>query len=164
MQRPVQVVLRAAEEFVMDGRRDLAGALIGFCLGLAVGWLSWSGDSRAVHQWADSLQGRDAVLVIAVETQGNLDAVRRAVSKDRIVASSKTGFAIHPQRLVVTSLESAGELLTMAGWQDRPLEIVDVGRRLREDDVADKQLESIASLMNKPTLTRGEAYRLLRSM
>ena len=148
----------------MDGRRDLAGVLIGVCLGLLIGWLLWSGDSRAIQQWAGSLQGKDAVLVIAVKTQANLDAVRSAVSKDRIIASSQTGFAIDPQRIVVTSLEFAGELLTMAGWQDRPLQIVAVERRLREDDGADKKLTDTASLMNKPTLTRGEVYRLLKSM
>ena len=104
------------------------------------------------------------MLVIVVETQGNLDIVRRAVSTDRVVASSSTGLAIEPQRLIVTSLESAGEILTMAGWQDRPLEIVDLGRRIRNDAPAAKNLEGIAALVNKPTLTRGEAYRLLGSM
>ncbi len=131
---------------------------------MIAGWLIWGAEKPGMPDWVGSPDASDAVLVIVVETQGNLDIVRRAVSTDRVVASSSTGLAIEPQRVVVTSLESAGEILTMAGWQDRPLEIVDLGRRIREDAPAAKNLEGIASLVNKPTLTRGEAYLLLSSM
>ena len=62
------------------------------------------------------------------------------------------------------SVESAGELLMLAGWQDRSLEIMDVGRSLRNGDAAKENLDGVASLANKPTLTRAEAHQLLRSM
>lgn len=148
----------------MGDRSLWIGILAGLCLGLCAGWLVFSGDGPAAREWAGGPFGKDAVLIVVVETPGNLDVVRRAVSTDRIVASSEVGIAIDPRRLVVTSLESAGDLLMRAGWQDRPLEIVDIGRRLREDGVAERKLDDVASLMNKPTLTRGEAYRLLSTM
>ncbi len=148
----------------MGRKRDLAGVLVGVCLGLAVGWLVFRGEMPSTPEWVGSQDGTDAALIIVVETQANLDMVRRAVSTDRVVASSSTGFAIEPQRVVVLSLESAGEILMMAGWQDRPLEIVDVGRQLDKDTAAAGKPTGIASLVNKPTLTRGEAYLLLSSM
>ena len=150
----------------MGGFRVLAGVLAGLCLGLAIGWLLWKQDTSvpAPDTWAGSLWETEAVLVIAVETAGNLEVVRRAVSPERIVASSQAGFAVEPQRLVVTKLESAGQLLARAGWQDRPLEILHVGPRVRDAAPIDERLASVASLMNKPTLTRGEAYRLLGTL
>lgn len=148
----------------MRERRVLAGVIAGLCVGLAAGWLVWKRDTASSATWTSSLLGSEPVLVIEVETRRSLDIVRRAVSTDRVVASTETGFAVEPQRVVVTSVEFAGELLAMAGWQDRPLEIIEIGRRIREDTSTDTRLSNVASLMNKPTLTRGEAYLLLNSM
>jgi hypothetical protein len=86
------------------------------------------------------------------------------VAPDRLVATSSQGLAISPQRVVVTSVEYAGDLLARAGWLDRTLEIVDIRRQSREEAPVDAKLARIASLMNKPTLTRGEAHFLLNSM
>ena len=144
--------------------RDLGGVFVGLLVGLTVGWLLWSGGASTAQSWAANLGHSDAVVVIAVETEQNLDRVRRSVSSERILVNSDTGFAVEPQRIVVTSLEFAGEILAMAGWQDRPLEIVYVRRRARTDEEEDEQASRIAALVNKPTLTRGEAYVLLNSM
>jgi hypothetical protein len=117
-----------------------------------------------IREWAESQQNADAVLVIVVGTRENVEVIHRSVSPDRIVAHSDTGLAIAPQRLVVESLESAGEILTIAGWSDRPLEILNFERRQPENNGADEKLTRINSLMKKPTLTQGEAYFLLNSM
>jgi hypothetical protein len=148
----------------MDGRRYLSGGLVGLCLGLMLGWLLWSEHEPEIPKWTGTPKGADAVLVIVVETQQNLEVVRRSVSPSRVVASSRGGLAITPQRVVVTSLEHAGELLTTAGWPDRPLEIVDIRRQSRKDDPVDQRLARIASLLNEPTLTRGEARLILDSL
>jgi hypothetical protein len=155
---------RFAEEPVMRGRQDLRGLLVGLCLGLTLGWLLWSGHGPEIPRWAGGLRGADTVLVIVVHSRANLEAIRRSVSPDRIVARSEAGLAIAPQRVVVTSLELAGDLLTLAGWSDRALEIVDLGRRSRNEAAGNKRLSRVAALMNKETLTLGEAYSLLSSM
>ena len=142
-------------------------ALTGLSVGLFAGWMLW-GDPVDVELAVPSVavetpwQG-DAVLVVAVETPENLEAVRRSVAEHRVVASSEEGFAFEPHRLVVTRLEATGPLLGESGWNDRPLEIVRIARRDR-DAAPDPRLAELAELVSKPTLTRGEAYRVLGSM
>jgi hypothetical protein len=148
----------------MGERRCLYGILIGLCFGLTSGWLLWSGHGPNIREWAESQRNADTVLVIVVGTEANVEAVHRSVSPGRIVAHSDSGLAVTPQRLIVESLESAGEILMMAGWSNRPLEIVDIKGRPREDNVVDEKQARNNSLMKKATLTQGEAYFLLNSM
>lgn len=145
------------------GRQRL-GTAGGFCLGLALGWLLWSDAGLPALSWPDGLGSGDPVLVIVVETRENLEIVRGAVAPDRIVVSTEAGLAISPHRVVATSLERAGTLVTKTGWHDRPLEIVAIDRRTPDRDASDDERVDIASLVNKPTLTRAEAYRLLRTL
>ncbi len=148
----------------MSAFRELRGILAGLSIGLLVGWMIWGLEGPVRSGWAEGPRDTETLLVIVVDGPGSLDVVRRAVSSDRILASSQAGLAIAPQRLVVTALEAAGPLLTRAGWQDRPMEIFDLGRPLREAPAGDQRLARIASLVSKPTLSRGEAYLLLGSL
>jgi hypothetical protein len=64
------------------------------------------------------------VLVIEVGEPARAAAVRAAVSSERVVAESKHGFALRERRLVVSSLEEAGEILGSEGWEDARLQIL----------------------------------------
>lgn len=154
----------------MAKSRGLGGMVAGLAIGLVTGWLSWGEGVASAQEWIGSARTQNSVLVISVETEQRLADVRQAVKQQRVVASSEAGFALESQgveRVVVRSLESAGEILAMAGWQDRPLEIVAIGRRVRSVDDSDSKTDQatrIATLANKPTLTRGEAYLVLKSL
>jgi hypothetical protein len=147
---------------IAPGSAGLAGLLLGLGLGLLLFRAEADLPSMPRVEIARAFD-QEAVLIVAVETPENLAVVRRAVSADRLVASSEHGFAIEPRRLVVTRLERAGDLLGKAGWSDRPLEIVHVGPRERESAQAGR-LSDVAELVDEPTLTMGEAYRLLGTL
>jgi hypothetical protein len=172
---------RLAEQQVMRARRYLSRGIsglflgwIGLCLGLAIGWLLWSGDAPELPE-LPSVAGTspasrsDTVLVIVVETEQNVETVRGAVAPDRVVVASQQGIAVSPRRLVVTSVEHAGELLTAAGWSDHSLEIVDMRRsrgesRPEQGGKVDSTLARITSLINDPARTLADAKILLDSM
>ena len=90
--------------------------------------------------------------------------MRRTVAPSRILVSTEAGFAVDSGWVVVASLESAGGLLMTAGWDEQPLQIVDVGPRARRAATPSPEAASLESLINQPTLTPGEAYRLLNAM
>jgi hypothetical protein len=91
-------------------------------------------------------------------------AVRAAVSGDRVVAESKHGFALRERRIVVSSLEEAGEILGAAGWNDSSLQILRFEpARYREERDESRQADAqlLARLMQKPTLSYFEARQVL---
>jgi hypothetical protein len=149
----------------LRGRSLLAGILGGVCLGLTAGWLLWRSDGVGVPvgvpEWTGGPWQPEPVLVIAVGTRESLDAVRRAVAPERIVASAEAGFAVEPRRVVVTGLEDAGDLLSRAGWSDHPVEIVDLGRT-RDGVAPDDPAARVASFLDVRTLERGAALLLGR--
>lgn len=104
------------------------------------------------------------VLVIDVREPSRAAAVRAAVSSERVVAESEHGFALRERRLVVSSLEEAGEILGAAGWEDAGLRILRFEPvRDREDRDEGPQLDArrLAELMQKPTLSYFEAQQVL---
>ncbi len=158
----------------------------GLVLGLAGGWLLALGlpalgdlmqSGREKLERPDvqaSRSSEPSVMVIVVGTRGRVASVRKAVSSDRILATSENGFAIQGRRLIAVSLENVGGLLMKAGWEDAPLEILTASRTGRrggdrpgeEPRAADRssaQAEAaiLADLMNKPTLNYLEAQRVL---
>ncbi len=148
----------------MGGRRDLYRILLGLSIGLTIGWLAWSDYAPNIRSWANSLRNGDEILVLVVGNQESVKTIHHSVPANRILAHADSGLAIAPKRLVVESLESLGEILTLAGWTDRPLKIVDIERLPPEKNLADENLARTNALMNKPTLTQGEARFLLNSM
>lgn len=163
----------------------------GLVLGLAGGWLLALGlpalgdlmqSGREKLERPDvqaSRSSEPSVMVIVVGTRGRVASVRKAVSSDRILATSENGFAIQGRRLIAVSLENVGGLLMKAGWEDAPLEILTASRRNRtggswtgggrpgegpqDTDRSSAQAEAaiLADLMNKPTLNYLEAQRVL---
>lgn len=163
----------------------------GLVLGLAGGWLLALGlpalgdlmqSGREKLERPDvqaSRSSEPSVMVIVVGTRGRVASVRKAVSSDRILATSENGFAIQGRRLIAVSLENVGGLLMKAGWEDAPLEILTASRRSRtgggrtgggrpgkgpqDTDRSSAQAEAaiLADLMNKPTLNYLEAQRVL---
>ena len=104
------------------------------------------------------------VLVIDVREPSRAAAVRAAVSSDRVVAESEHGFALRERRLVVSSLEEAGEILCSAGWEDAGLQILrfePVRPREEPDKRQRANTQRLAELMQKPTLTYLEAHQAL---
>ena len=162
----------------------------GLVLGLAGGWLLALGlpalgdlmqSGREKLERPDvqaSRSSEPSVMVIVVGTRGRVASVRKAVSSDRILAASENGFAIQGRRLIAVSLENVGGLLTQAGWENAPLEILTASKRGRtgggptggrpgegpqDTDRSSAQAEAaiLADLMNKPTLNYLEAQRVL---
>jgi len=104
------------------------------------------------------------VLVIDVREPSRVAAVRAAISSERVVAESEHGFALRERRLVVSSLEEAGEILGSAGWEDADLQILrfePVRNRENRDEGSQVGTDRLAELMQKPTLNYFEAQQAL---
>ena len=104
------------------------------------------------------------VLVIDVREPSRAAAVRAAISSERVVAESEHGFALRERRLVVSSLEEAGEILGSAGWEDADLQILrfePVRDREDQDEGPQANTQRLAELMQKPTLNYFEAQQVL---
>ena len=104
------------------------------------------------------------VLVIDVREPSRAAAVRAAVSSERVVAESEHGFALRERRLVVSSLEEAGEILGSAGWEDASLQILrfePVRDRADQGEGPQADTQRLAELMQKPTLSYFEAQQVL---
>ena len=115
----------------------------------------------------------DAVLVFVVPLPESAAAIRKAVSKDRIVWEGDAGFALVSERVVTPSLDRAGEVIKHAGWIDRPIQVVtleaepdDEDEALDPSDPASRaaRLKRLQELVQKPTLSRGEQMFVLKAM
>jgi hypothetical protein len=104
----------------------------------------------------------EPVLILLVGSDESVDLVRKAVDPERIVASTPHAFAVADGHVVAADVEAASDPLNAAGWGDRPIEILgpDAGAR----PVASETQPTIAELAKKPTLSAGEAMRLLDQM
>jgi hypothetical protein len=116
------------------------------------------------------LSEKDPVLVFVIPGIENARRVRAAIASDRIEWKGKEGLALAGGRVVALNLDDAGEVIEGAGWIDRPIQIV----RLENPDPAqaseleagsdEGRLARLRSLVNKPTLTRGEQMFVLMAM
>jgi hypothetical protein len=120
------------------------------------------------------------VLVLVVQGPNELHQIRRAISPDRVIASSRNAFALAEGRIVTTRIEAAGPVLSDAGWVDRELEFVDArdARLLGAPGSAAEAASSggadpvpaatqrdpsdLSDLYAKDYLTVGEALRVLK--
>ena len=105
----------------------------------------------------------ESVMVVIVRDEATLDAVRAVVSRDRIVAEEPSGFALREGRIVASSHDAVGGLITRAGWTQGRLEIVTPGslsapRAATGRSSGDGELNA---LFSKRTLSPAEARRAL---
>ncbi len=104
------------------------------------------------------------VVVLVVGTPENVDIMRKVVGSERIVASTRSAFALEDGRIIASSLETVGEPVTAAGWVDRPLEIVAPPKRWREPSAALEKESGGASPGAHPELSQSEALLLLNQL
>lgn len=106
----------------------------------------------------------EPVMVVVVKSHDDIAAVREVIDPERIVANSLDGFVVREGRVVVSSVEAAGPLLSIAGWSEAELEIVNLGARPAPSGGSDggERAQGLAALYAKPTLTLDEALRALR--
>jgi len=148
-------------------------SLVMFLLG--VGYhLGWHRDALASLPELESLVSfhqPEPVLILLVGSQDSVERVRSAIAPERIVASSPDAFAIDVGCIVTVDVEAASDPLNAAGWADRPLEILTPDRLAQATPASDAgadpdaeaapELPPLSELAKKPTLTLGEAMRLL---
>jgi len=145
-------------------------SLVVFLLGAGY-HLGWHRDVLAELPPLESLVPApqpEPVLILLLGSEESVESVRSAIASERIVASSPGAFAIDSGRIVAVDVETASDPLNAAGWADRPLEILTADRLARAPGAgtgagaeAPPSLPPIAELAKKPTLTAGEAMRLL---
>jgi len=100
------------------------------------------------------------VMVIIVSSPQDVSSVRRAVGRNRVVASVDTGFALGERRIIASNYAAVGPLLQQAGWDTANIEIYSSAPKRRQAEASTKD-ERLAALMNKPTLNRLEAQYVL---
>lgn len=100
------------------------------------------------------------VMVIIVSSPRVVSSVRRAVARDRIVASVETGFALGERRIIASDYAAVGSLLQQTGWNTTNLEIYSSAPEEQQPE-ASTQDERLAALMKQPTLNRLEAQYVL---
>lgn len=113
---------------------------------------------------AGALEAPATVLVVLVPNGEGVAAVRRAVSADRVVATSAEGVALREGRIVAASHEAASELIGRAGWVDARIEILTPGARAAASsggEAAGARDSELSALAKKPTLSPAEAMRVL---
>lgn len=118
----------------------------------------------------------EPVLVFVIPDVANARTVRAAIAPDRIALQTTQGLALVGGRVIALNLDDAGDVIEAAGWVERPIQIVRLEDPSRDDamgeegaegvDPADRaaRMERLRSLVNKPTLTRGEQMFVLSAM
>lgn len=117
----------------------------------------------------------DTVLVFLVGSRRGVETVKKSVDPARIVAETPNAIALVEGRMVAVDAAAVSEPLMAAGWADRPLELLQVPRddglnrgekkgtgEQSGEDAA--RIDRIMELMNKPSLTQGEALFVLNAM
>lgn len=113
---------------------------------------------------------KDPVLVFVIPSLENARKVRAAIAPERIALQSQKGLALTGGRVVALSLDDAGDVIEEAGWVDHPIQIVRLEDPGPEDGEEfepgsdEARLARLRSLVNKPTLTRGEQMFVLMAM
>lgn len=114
----------------------------------------------------------DPILVFVVPLAESALRVRAAVAPESVVWEGEAGFALASGRVVAASLDRAGEIIKGAGWVEREIEIVTLAADPADPSTAESSdpasreamRERLGTLVNKPTLTRGEQVFVLRAM
>jgi len=116
------------------------------------------------------LAEEEPVLVFVIPGVENARRLRAAIAPERIVWQGKQGLALAGGRVLALNLDAAGDVIEFAGWVDRPIQIVRLEDPHREEGEESKgasrpeRLARLRSLVNKPTLTRGEQMFVLSAM
>ncbi|MGH0035147.1 MAG: hypothetical protein ACQGVK_08955 [Myxococcota bacterium] len=117
--------------------------------------------------------GEEPVLIFLVGSRGGVESVKQAVDPARIVAESPDAIALAEGRMVATTADAASAPLMAAGWGDREIELFVVAKNDGLDRKArsgkgggsdDPRFGRLMELMNKPTLSRGEALFVMQAM
>ena len=103
------------------------------------------------------------VVVIIVSSPSDVSSIRRAVDRDRVVASVDTGFALGERRIIASNYAAVGPLLQQTGWNTADLEIYSSAPKEQQAEASTND-ERLAALINKPTLNRLEAQYVLSRM
>lgn len=114
----------------------------------------------------------ETILVFVIPVPENAARIRSVVSPDRVIWEGEAGFALVGDRVITSSLDSAGEVIKGAGWIDRPIQIVTLAANPDEEreggtaDPASREArrERLLGLVSKPTLSRGEQVFVLAAM
>ena len=114
---------------------------------------------------------KDPVLVFVIPGVENARRLRAAIAPERIVWQGADGLALAGGRVLALDLDAAGDVIEIAGWVDRPIQIVRLEDPQREEDTEleggasrEERLARLRSLVNKPTLSRGEQMFALAAM
>lgn len=145
-------------------------AIGGLVAGAVVLWLYFSPPiAPPVKDWFAEKLAPDSeppILVVIVGSSENVEIMRQAVGRDRILVDTPHSFALDEGRVIAASLEVVGESVTGAGWVSRPLEIV--GELRRRPEVtraphAQSQAEGAggAGFQGIPVMTQAQALRML---
>ncbi len=111
----------------------------------------------------------EPVLVFLVGHRKGVDLMKRAVDPQRIVAESPDAIALAEGRIVATGAEAVSAPLMAAGWGDRTIELLRVPPRDTngpgaDGEGTDPRFARIMELVNKPTLSYGEALVVMQAM
>jgi len=149
----------------------LAGTVASIVLGSGLLWIGPKLDGGPLSGFRSPEQ---PVLVFLVGSRRGVERVKAAVDPGRIVAATPDAVALVEGRVVATSAPAVSEPFMAAGWADRPVELFELPRGDGPADAEprhtpgtppdDAQREKLAELMNQPTLSRGEALLVLRSL
>jgi len=149
----------------------LVGTVASVVLGSGLLWVGSKLDGGPLSGFRSA---EEPVLVFLVRSRRGVERVKAAVDPARIVAETPDAVALVEGRLVATSAPAVSEPFMAAGWADRPVEIFELPRsagpaaggphHTAEGPTNDAQREKLVELMNKPTLSRGEALFVLRTL
>ena len=132
------------------------GALIGLAVMVDLGPLAPHLEAMRQRFGVDD----QPVVVIIVSSPRDVSSVRRTVSRDRVIASVDTGFALGERRIIASNYAAVGSLLQQTGWNTTNLEIYSSAPKKRRAEASTND-ERLAALMKKPTLNRLEAQYVL---
>jgi hypothetical protein len=124
--------------------------------------------------WLPVIGGeQEPVLIFLVGNRSGVELVKKAVDPARIVAQTPNALALAEGRMVATDASAVSEPLMAAGWGDRQIEIFTVpkkdglnrGRKGKGGAGSDDpRMGRLMELMNKPTLSQGEALFVMQAM
>ena len=163
-------MLLVMSRFMRNGFLASMGAIIAVGLGVSMWQDGGSALSRARAGLGLGGPGSEPVLVIFASSPQAVAQVRAAVADERIVAESPRAFAVRKGRIIADGHESAGDIVSAAGWVDRELKLLGVGMKkslpptaARDGQAAEGGIapEKLAELLSKDSLSYAEATLLL---
>jgi hypothetical protein len=155
--------------FMRNGFMASMGAITAVGLGICI-WQDAGGVlSTARAELGLGGAGGESVLVIFVSSAGAVADVRAVVADERIVAESPQAFAVREGRIIADGRESAGDIVSAAGWVERDLKLMRVRTKATRAQAASTGKagegglapEKLAELLSRDTWTHAEATLLL---